>query len=312
MSSAPDASNGQIGMSAPSVAVIIPHYNDVARLEKCLDALFSKSGETALSGVDVIVVDNNSPADLDRVKADYPMARFVTEMAKGAAAARNRGVRETSADALFFLDADCIPAADWLNEARRSIQQVDKGVIGGRIDTFDETPPPRSGAEVFETVFAFKQKRYVEEKGFSVTANLLTTRAVFENTGDFMVGVSEDVDWCWRARAKGHKLVYDDKVVVSHPTRQDWPALLKKWRRMVDEGYLLNGNGASARIRWAIRSFAILGSVFVHLPRVLLHKDLRSWEERWLGVATLFRLRFWRSFTMLRQALTPTGGSKSS
>lgn len=296
--------------SIAAYAVIIPHYNDVARLEKCLCALFASEGEGILADVEVVVVDNSSTDSLVEIRAAFPNARFVIEPRKGAAAARNRGVRETTAPALFFLDADCVPATDWLLEAKRAIRAPNADLIGGRIDTFDETPPPRSGAEAFETVFAFRQKAYVDTKGFSVTANLLTTRPVFENTGDFIVGLSEDVDWCWRARAKGYRLIYDDKVVVSHPTRQDWPALLKKWRRMVDEGFLLNGKGGIARLKWAMRALGILISAFIHAPKVIMHEDLRSSKERWRGVITLFLLRFWRCSRMLHQALATRNKSE--
>ena len=88
------------------------------------------------------------------------------ETEKGAAVARNRGVAETTAPRLFFIDADCIPAPDWLAVGREVAVRAD--LIGGRVDVFDETPAPRSGAEAFETVFAFNFRKYIEVQGFSV------------------------------------------------------------------------------------------------------------------------------------------------
>mgnify|MGYP003598227545 FL=1 len=95
---------------SPDCAVIIPHYNDTRRLDRCLAALSAQD----LEGAEVVVVDNASSEPLDALMARYPAVRFVTESRRGAALARNRGVRETVAPHLFFLDADCIPAADWL------------------------------------------------------------------------------------------------------------------------------------------------------------------------------------------------------
>lgn len=290
-------------MSTKQYAVIVPHYNDVARLNACLGSLFIGAEPNSLDNVEVVVVDNGSTQSLEDTKRAFPEVRFVNEAQKGAAAARNRGVRETTAPTLFFLDADCIAMPDWLNSAKRSIKTEGAEIIGGRIYTFDETPPPRSGAEAFEAVFAFNQRRYIEEKEFSVTANLLTTRAVFEDTGNFIVGVSEDVDWCWRSQKKGYRLRYDDKVAVRHPTRQDWPALQKKWRRLTEEGFLLNGSGVVARIKWALRAFAILASSVIHAPKIIFSSNLTNARERWLGILTLFRLRIWRCIHMLRQAV---------
>lgn len=284
------------------LAVIIPHYNDPMRLAKCLDALAPQLA--AQPQVEAVVVDNDSPCDLGAIRAAHPEIRMVTEPQKGAAAARNRGVRETTAPALAFLDSDCVPAEDWLATALRLAETPPGDVVGGRVDTFDETPPPRSGAEAFETVFAFHQRAYIEDKGFSVTANLLTTRAVFEDVGDLIVGLSEDMDWCFRATAKGYRLTYAAELRVSHPTRSDYPALLRKWRRTTDEMFHLHGTGARARVTWGARALAVAGSSLVHLPRVLGSDRLRDRREKLAGAAMLIRLRLHRAAWMLAQTAT--------
>ena len=140
-------------------AVIIPHYNDLLRLERCLRALM----ENDITNTEIVVVDNASPISLDDIGRAFPNVRFIIETQKGAAHARNRGIAETTAQRLFFIDADCVPAPDWLTVGRAIADQAD--LIGGRVDVFDETPPPRSGAEAFEAVFAFNFRRYIEVQG---------------------------------------------------------------------------------------------------------------------------------------------------
>lgn len=284
---------------SPKIAVIVPHYNDPVRLQACLTALAPQAA--ARPEAEIVVVDNDSPCDMAALAADNGFARFVTEPRKGAAAARNRGMAETTAPRVAFLDSDCIPAEDWLDTALRLAGSAD--LVGGRVDTFDETPPPRSGAEAFEAVFAFQQKFYVEKRGFSVTANLLTSRAVFDDVGPMVVGRAEDVDWCHRARARGYKLVYADDLVVRHPTRQDWPALRRKLRRTTDELFHQNGTGPLRRLAWAGRAVAVLGSAAVHAPRVCTAPQLSTIERR-RGLATLLRQRATRCGWMLRQAAT--------
>ena len=283
---------------SPAYAVIIPHYNDVARLEKCLAALVPQLTDAG----EAVVADNNSTADLASLKAAFPQIRFVTEMEKGAAAARNCGVRETSAPYLLFLDADCIPEVDWVETAFAVAQQAD--LAGGRVGTFDETPPPRSGAEAFETVFAFQQRRYVEKVGFSVTANLVTSRDVFEDVGPFRGGVSEDMDWCHRARDKGYRIIYADEMAVRHPTRSDWPALTKKWRRITHEMFHLGGTSVVARIRWIVRGALILGAAGPYTVRIWQSKRLAGSGEKWSATLTLWRLHLTRALWMAWQAVT--------
>lgn len=279
-------------------AIIIPHFNDLRRLTRCLNALMPQ----LVPGVELLVVDNASTEDLSSLRAAWPELRIVHEPRKGAAEARNRGVAETSAPRLFFLDCDCVPAADWLSSALAVADHGD--IIGGAVTVFDETPAPRSGAEAFETVFAFHNRRYVEEEKFSVTANLLTRRDVFDATGPFVAGVSEDLEWCRRAAAKGYGLVYEDSLRVAHPSRQDWDALRRKWKRMTEEKFCLNGNGPLARLRWALASLMMPGSALIHMPRVIRHPALQGAAERRAALQTLFRLRIQRMAWMLAQAWT--------
>ena len=282
--------------AAPENAVIIPHYNDLPRLERCLRALM----ENDTTSTEIVVVDNASPVSLDEIQRAFPMVRFLVEPQKGAAHARNRGVAETSAPRLFFLDADCVPAADWLTVGRQIADTAD--LIGGRVDVFDETPPPRSGAEAFEAVFAFNFRRYIEVQGFSGAGNLLTRRDVFEAIGGFTNGVSEDREWTMRAVSHGYSLIYEDRFCVSHPSRQDWPALKTKWRRTTQEAFQLNGTTIQARLRWMLRALAMPASAVVHTPRVLTSDKLGSGREITAAIGTLYRLRCQRMVWMLRQA----------
>ena len=283
--------------ATPEIAIIIPHYNDVARLRRCLNALI----ENDLARCEILVVDNGSTEPLEDVEDAFPAIRFVSEAEKGAAAARNRGVRETTAPLLMFIDADCVAAPDWVAVGRAVAGRAD--IIGGRVEVFDETPPPRSGAEAFEAVFAFNFRHYIEVQGFSGTGNLITRRDVFEDVGPFRGGISEDTDWSFRATAKGYSLIYEDGLRVGHPSRSDWPALRTKWRRLTQEQFGLKVHGPKSRLLWIFKALAMPASILVHLPKILKSPKLSGPAERWRAAATLVRLRLRRMVWMLRQAL---------
>lgn len=276
-------------------ALIIPHYNDVTRLIACLDVLGPMP-----DAIELVVVDNGSTDDLTPVRRAHPHLRIMTEAQKGAAAARNAGVAETTAPRLFFLDCDCVPASNWIETALGASDQAD--IIGGHIDVFDETAPPRNGAQAFEAIFAFDNANYISQKGFSVTANLLTRRDVFIATGPFRIGVSEDLDWCRRAQAKDFGLMYAPNLKVSHPSRSNWAALVRKWRRLTKEAFGVNGASRVARLKWALRAVMMPISIFAHLPRILRSNKLSGPRERLAAAGTLTRLRLMRMVWMLRQA----------
>ncbi|MFN7224028.1 MAG: glycosyltransferase family 2 protein [Paracoccaceae bacterium] len=283
--------------ACPAIAVIIPHYNDVVRLTHCLAALAPQM----TADTELVVVDNGSDCSLDPAHAVWPNLRLISEAAKGAALARNRGVAETTAPILAFLDCDCLPAADWLATARATATRPDGDFFGGRIDVFDETPPPRSGAEAFEAVFAFDWQGYIDTKGFTVTANMVTRRVVFADVGPFINGVSEDLDWCRRATAKGFRLRAAPALRVGHPSRSDWASLRRKWQRLTRESYDLEG--VKSRPAWTLKALAMPISALAHLPKILTSPRLDGPGERLRGAATLIRLRLARMVWMLQQTL---------
>lgn len=281
----------------PKQAVIIPHYNDPDRLRRCLGALVPQAD----AEVEIVVVDNSSPVDLGWIRDEFPQVRLLVEAEKGAGPARNRGVAGTTAPWVLFLDADCVPAPDWLAVGAGIAR--DRTVIGGRVDVFHETPPPKSGAEAFEEVFAFKMRAYLERDAFLGAGNLVTSRAVFEAVGGFRPAVSEDKDWSQRAARAGFKLAYDDDFIASHPSRQDWPALKHKWRRLTRESYLLGGTGPLSRVKWALRALLMPVSIIAHTPRILRSSTLTI-GEKWRAFGILAKLRLWRMGWMLGQTLT--------
>lgn len=283
-------------------SVVIPHFEDAERLRRCLEAL-SLSPDPILAATEIVVVDNASRDDLSWIEGEFPFARLVTETVKGAAATRNRGVAETHAARIAFLDCDCVPEAGWLERVHDLTLDEAVDVIGGRILTFEETPPPRTGSEAFEAVFAFDQRSYVEEKGFSVTANMVFGRALFERTGPLKGGVSEDVEWCHRARDLGAVITYDPSLTVSHPTRSDWPSLRRKWLRTTREAY---GTSKADKAGWILKATMMPLSAIAHAPRLLFSARLDGLGERAVGLGTLFRLRFARGWWMLLLALGRT------
>ena len=284
------------------VSVVVPHFEDAVRLRRCLEAL-ALAPTDALHETEIVVVDNASSADLAWVTADFPFVRLVIETKSGAAPTRNRGVAETSASRIAFLDCDCVPDQGWLRRVHEVELNETGEIIGGRIETFEETPPPRSGAEAFEAVFAFDQKAYVERKGFSVTANMVFGRALFDRVGGLRAGVSEDVEWCHRARDMGAEIRYDPRLAVSHPTRVDWVSLRKKWLRTTREAY---GTSHENKAAWLAKAAMMPLSALVHAPKILFSGRLTGFGERASGLATLIRLRVARGWWMLLLALGRT------
>jgi GT2 family glycosyltransferase len=269
------------------VSVVVPHYQDLVSLDACLAALTAQTFPK--DEYEIVVADNNSPVGIAAVEATIAgRARLTVATEKGAGPARNAGVLATTGELLAFTDCDCVPAPGWLAAGIAAL--VKAPVIGGRMTV--SMGSPKSGAEAFESIFAFDNEDYVKRKGFTVTANLFCSRATFDAVGPFRTGVSEDTEWCWRARDLGYPIAYAPDAVCSHPARPDWPSLVKKSGRILEESYLLaKSRGETAG--WVAKQLALPLSIIAHTPRVIAARNLTT-GERASALATLARIRLWR------------------
>jgi len=298
---APDP-KAQSGVSPPDVSVIVPHYRDFHRLDLCLTALGRQTYPS--ERIEIVVADNASPEGEEvLVQAIAGRARLVIVTERGAGAARNGGVAVARGPVLAFTDSDCVPEPEWLAEGVAALSSCD--FAGGRMKVLVDDPARMAPAEAFETVFAFNNERYVKQKGFTVTANLFCTLAVFNQVGGFLAaGVSEDAEWSYRARDKGYRIGYASESIVGHPARKTWGELMVKWRRINSETYGLIGMKRLGKLYWFIRSFAVPLSAIIHSPRVLFNRKLTSLDERLGALGILYRLRIWRLFDSMRLLLT--------
>jgi len=282
---------------SPQISVIIPHYNDLANLDRCLTLL--KRQTLSADSFEIVVADNNSACGLDAVRAvTRDRARLVPAPEQGAGAARNAAVAAAHGAVLAFLDSDCSPRPDWLEQGLAALERGD--MAGGAVEVFCQEAGRPSPVEAFEMVFAFRTRDYVERQRFAVTANLFVPRRIFDRVGGFRSVVAEDMDWCFRAADLGFRLVYAEAAIVSHPARRSWGELSKKWRRTTRETYHLTAERPLGRLRWLARAGAVLLSPLPHLLQVWRSPNIHGPAARAGASLILFRLRFFRFVESLR------------
>lgn len=273
----------------PRVSVIVPHYEDLASLGRCLDALAAQD----FADFEIVVGDNASPSGLAAVEAVVAgRARVVVEPEKGAGAARNAAVAASAGAVLAFTDADCTPVPGWLAAGVAALAGAD--LVGGAMAVSVGDEAAITPVEAFERLFAFDNRAYVEAKGFSVTANLFTRRDVFDAVGGFRPAVSEDADWCLRARDAGYRIAYAPAALVAHPARRTWGELARKWDRLVRESHALHRARGGGTAAWLGRTWLLPASIPAHLPRILTSPRLVRPRDRLAAAGVMARLRLWR------------------
>lgn len=297
-------------MMLPLVDVIIPHLNDHDRLVLCLEALRHQSYPA--DRFSVTVVDNGSTRPLDDVLARFPGVHGTAEQQRGCGSARNRGVAETSGSILAFTDSDCQPEPDWLVNAVAMLNQgTGIDIVGGNVRVFaaDETHP--SDAELFDLVFGFECRRYVERKHFACGANIIVSRRVFQAVGPFRDGNQpEDLEWGRRATRLGYRIAYGAKARVRHPARASFAELDKKAERTVWHARNLMSEGNGFRWKWAIYTLAMASPPLLKAMQVLASPLLTGPGQRWRTLRTLLRMRYGRAALMAHYLFAPSAGHK--
>lgn len=292
---------------APRISVIIPHLNTPDMLARCLQSVIDQRLDHGT--MEVIVVDNGSRLGVDL--ATFPQVRILHEPEPGPGLARNRGIVAAGAPVLAFIDADCRAAPGWLQAAVAAVETGgDLAITGGDIRIDFVAPDAMTGIEAYEAVFGFRQQMYIEAKHFSVTANLAMASGVPALVGAFGgIDIAEDLDWGQRAHRLGLETRYIPAMLVYHPARPDFEALVRKWRRHVRHDWNEHLTARRPAWRWRARAVALVASVPVEMLKFLVSDRVSGFGNRLRGVATLARIRAFRAAEMLRVMAAPAGNA---
>lgn len=211
------------------VSVIVPVFNDLERLKLCLHALLNQTYPS--EKYEIIVVDNGSTESLLSIQNGFPHIILGQELSSGSYSARNKGITIAKGEIIAFTDSDCIPSSDWLEQGTNALlSHPNCGIIAGKVELFFHDPDKPTLIELYEKVSAFPQEKYVKERQFGVTANLLTFKTVIDTVGQFNNSLKSggDREWGRRVTNHGYQVIYADTVCVKHPARRTWKQLHTK------------------------------------------------------------------------------------
>ncbi|WP_019501282.1 glycosyltransferase family 2 protein [Pseudanabaena sp. PCC 6802] len=121
-------------MTKPIWSVVVPTYNRLPILQKCLSALEQQQFDRPY---EVIVVDDGSTDDtvnhLTLHRDRYPHVRLIQQDRGGAAAARNSGVEQALGEFIIFIDSDLVVTEGFLAAHAAGLHGLDRAFTYGRV-----------------------------------------------------------------------------------------------------------------------------------------------------------------------------------
>ena len=231
--------------------VVVPSYRVQMRF---LKPILELKPSPTCSIMWIIIIDDPQSPSTRELQREYGMRadvriRVNTENS-GASASRNRGMEESAAEWILFLDDDVTPQKDVLIEAEAVIHAhpTAAGFVGNAkfppANTVFTTSVHLAGVTYFWDI----AEKLNDDLPWGVTANLIVKRVKDDISFDLTfpkTGGGEDIDYCIRKRdwfvhrgLQGFKPA--PKVVVTHPW---WNEGRRTYRRFFMWG---KGDGALA------------------------------------------------------------------
>jgi len=202
------------------LSVVIPTYNRLPILQKCLRALEDQHLAPPADRYEVVLVDDGSTDDtvrwLDAHAADFPHVRLIRQDHGGPAEGRNRGVDHAHGDVIVFIDSDLVVTPGFLAHHARALQQ-DWARNGDRLSF---TYGAVINTANFEDPTAEPHKLSDLSWAYFATGNVAIDRQVLERSGLFDTGFHlygwEDLELGERLRQMGVRLVRCPEAVGYH------------------------------------------------------------------------------------------------
>ena len=170
-------------MEPPAVTVVVPTRGRAAYLEVTLESLRGQRTDTTH---ELLVVDDGA-TDATRVVAERLGVRCVSHGERRSLnAARNTGVRETSADLIAFVDDDVLAPPGWLDALWRGAERHgDAEAFGGPIRARFEGRAPRGCGREDPPITTLDLGPEDREAEMVWGSNLAVRRAAIERVGPF-------------------------------------------------------------------------------------------------------------------------------
>ena len=228
------------------LSIIIVNYKTQAVTLNCLKSVFDSDFSNIKT--EVIVVDNASgDGSAEAFKAAFPKIHLIVNDSNlGFSKANNIGIQAAKGNYVLLLNSDTEVRPDSISRCMDYIKKhSDIGALGCKVLLSDGTldpackrsfPTPSSG--VFHTlkldkafpnsrIFGAYDLTYLDEnKIYSLHcitgAFMMVPMNVIQHIGMldedyFMYG--EDIDWCYRIKQAGYKVVYYPKAEITHHKR---------------------------------------------------------------------------------------------
>ncbi|MEE9152272.1 MAG: glycosyltransferase [Thermoplasmata archaeon] len=211
-------------MSYPQISIVVAAYNSQDTIGACIKSLL----DLDYPEKEIIVVDDGSTDKTAEIASNYSV-KVIRKEQGGVSSARNIGVETSKGEILAFTDGDCVVDMNWLKRLVEHFKDEEVGGVGGRVIFLV--------GDALTTAIAIEYEERFEKRGENTQSiaciNAAFRRHVFNEVGGFKrilgedVG-GEDIEFSYRVKEAGYRLVYEPQAEVSHDHRTMASSFMKR------------------------------------------------------------------------------------
>lgn len=211
------------------VSVVFPTMDRKDFLLKCIDSLL----KSTYKNIEIILADNASTdGSADSVRKKFPHVRIIrNELNFGSPAAMNQCIRASNGEYIFRFEDDVEITPKSLGEMIKLLESDEKIGMVSCPYYFTEEPEKLRYAGIGINLFTGKTKNFAKNckdpeecaKTREIPAagggSQLIRRKTFEEIGSYdetYYLCYEDIDWSYRLRKKGYKIMLCDSAKMFH------------------------------------------------------------------------------------------------
>lgn len=209
-------------------SIVIPSLNSPI-IDRVVEAVLKQDGFTLDDEIIIIGKD-----DLGLLVAQKGVQFIDTGNPVDASTARNIGFDSATGELLIFLDSDCLPQKDWLEQHRQAHALGHEVVSGSVLPIGNNYWHLTYNLSMFHELFPTAE---VGSRPFLPTLNLSIDRYVIEQVGglDASLPYSHDLDWTARMREAGFTPYFWPGAAVRHEHNRN--SMQDVWRDCVINGH---------------------------------------------------------------------------
>lgn len=270
-----------------AITIVVPVYNRADQLARLLESLGKSAGVDSM--FTVAVCDDGSTESLASVvqRAEEAHGLHIVKLAqpqRGAAAARNLGLRFVSSELTAFTDSDCEVACDWVEKMVSAFKDPDVAIVGGPIMPHPDSPlVARCANWIMSSVWgagARDPRAFVSMNYYPRAGNMAVRTSVALACGGFPeTRHGEDVGFAHNVfHAGGNARFVDDAVVYHNEQRSLGQLFLEAFRKGRARRRLWRTRGAMECVHAVpavfVAYFSILIVLSLSCPNILIYAGL--------------------------------------